>query len=219
MTDSDDAHATAPFVILIGGCPGAGKTTLGRALAARLGVDSLTASDLRTAVRAMVPDATNADLWRIGRDGPVTYFSDTPPDRLVSDAVREHAAVWPAIAAVIEYRSRFGPSIVIDGWELVPELVHGLIGAADGGANGSVTAVWLDVAPAELQRRERTVMAFYAAAPDPERMLANFLHRSIAWNDLVCSEAEHLGMPVLEQDGSRTVEDLCDEVMALVGRS
>ena len=40
-------------VILIGGPPGAGKTTLGRAVAARLGVVSLTIDDLFLAAKAI----------------------------------------------------------------------------------------------------------------------------------------------------------------------
>jgi Zeta toxin len=43
----------APKVILVGGCPGAGKTTLGRAIAARLGYASLTIDDLLGAARAI----------------------------------------------------------------------------------------------------------------------------------------------------------------------
>ncbi len=49
-------------VFLIGGAPGAGKTTLGSALAARLGITSLSIDDLKTAALAITTPETHPKL-------------------------------------------------------------------------------------------------------------------------------------------------------------
>ncbi|MCA9946780.1 MAG: zeta toxin family protein, partial [Anaerolineales bacterium] len=63
-------------VILIGGAPGAGKTTLGSALAVKLGVNSLTIDDLVTAVIAVTTPETHPGIHAL-RKGPHTeYFTN-----------------------------------------------------------------------------------------------------------------------------------------------
>ena len=54
---------TQPRVFLIGGAPGAGKTTLGVALAARVGASSVTIDDLMTVARMATTPETHPDLY------------------------------------------------------------------------------------------------------------------------------------------------------------
>jgi hypothetical protein len=44
-------------------------------------------------------------------------------------------------------------------------------------------------------------------------MLRNFLARSFWYNDLIQREASEHSLPIIKQDGSRSVESLCDEVL------
>jgi hypothetical protein len=45
-------------------------------------------------------------------------------------------------------------------------------------------------------------------------MLRNFLARSFWYNDLIQREASEYNLPIIKQDGSRSVESLCDEVLS-----
>lgn len=193
-------------VYLIGGPSGGGKTTLGRALGQHLGLGSLTIDDLRTAVLGVTSPETHPDLHRIGLPNHIEYFTLTSPEQMIDDAIAQHAALWPAIERVILKRARFGPGMVIDGWHLIPDLVAGL-------AASNVRALWLDVAPDVLETREKAIWDFYARSDDPELMFSNFMGRSVRWNDLVSNEAKGLGLRVIDQDGSKSPQDLCSEIL------
>ncbi|MEY2936832.1 MAG: hypothetical protein RL033_7581, partial [Pseudomonadota bacterium] len=70
----------------------------------------------------------------------------------------------------------------------------------------------------ELERGERQT-TFSDGSANPERMLANFLARSLWHNDRVDTEAKLLGQHRLLQDGSLSVERLCNEALDRIGHS
>jgi 2-phosphoglycerate kinase len=196
------------LTVLIGGAPGAGKSALGRALAARLSATSLTADDIVTAAKAVTTPHSHPGLHVMSKAPATEYFTNTSPAQLVADADAQHEALWPAIEAVIRTHVARGPRIVIDGWSLRPEKVARL-------DSGCARSLWLVVAPAVLEERERRNVDFFGRSPDPERMLRNFLGRSLWYNDLIRRQAIDLGLPILEQDGIASVDSLCDQSLAL----
>jgi len=198
-----------PTVILIGGPPGAGKTTLGRALAAKFDATSLTADDLLTAVKAVTTPHSHPGLHVMTTVNPVEYFTTTSVEQLIVDAGTQHEAAWPAIKAVIGKHASWGPSIVIDGWFFQPKYVAKL------GLEG-VMSFWLVVAPTVLEERERRNMEFFGQSANPEQMIRNFLGRSLCHNELVRQQAMEFGLSILNQDGSASVDDLCALAMARI---
>ncbi|MEJ2665977.1 MAG: AAA family ATPase [Deinococcales bacterium] len=201
-------------VILIGGPSGAGKTTLGAALATRLGITSLTVDDLVVAARAVTTPTSHPGLWAMNRVPWPEYFTDSSVEDLKADATRRHEATWPMVKVVIEkYASAPGAAVVIDGWHIRPSYVAELDPDPD-----NVWAAWIVPAREVLEARERALMLeFYSHSSDPERMLGNFLGRSYWFTDLVEKEATELGMNVLRQPGDATVDDLCDRVLEDLG--
>lgn len=99
---------------------------------------------------------------------------------------------------------------MIDWWLLAPNLVAAL-------DVDNVASLWLHIDPAFLERRERANAEFLAGSDDPERMLANFLHRSLWRNRFIASEAHRLGLPLLHQDGTIPVDTLVDTALKLLG--
>ena len=113
-------------VILIGGAPGAGKTTLGQALAVKLGVTSLTIDDLVTAVIAVTTRETHPGIHAL-RKGPHTeYFTNSSVDELIADATLRHEGSWPMVRQLIQKYTKQKRGIVIDGWHMRPEWVADL---------------------------------------------------------------------------------------------
>lgn len=199
-----DASST---ILLIGGPPGAGKTTLGCAVAARLGISSVSGDDLAAVARAFTDEQTHPALHLMRNGGPQAYFTTGPPERLIADAHALADIMWPPIQRVVDGHRATGSGLVVDWWLLSPEVVADQPG---------VRSVWLHVDPDELERRERGNPWFVAGSTDPERMHRNFMHRSLWWNSFVAGEAERVGLPVLHQDGTRSIDDLVDTVVRLL---
>lgn len=199
-----------PIVVLIGGAPGAGKSTLGRALAARVDAASLTADDLLTAAQGVTTPESHPGLHVMVHRDSIEYFTTSSLAQLIEDATFQHEATWPAIEAVIRRHARWGPRIVIDGWALRPDKAAALRLA-------NVLSLWLVVTPSVLEDRERANAEYFGRSRDPERMLQNFLGRSLWYNDLIQEQATALGLDVLRQDGRASLETLCSEAMERIG--
>ncbi len=194
-------------LILIGGAPGAGKTTLGQALAVKLGVTSLTIDDLVTAVVAVTTPETHPGIHAL-RKGPHTdYFTNSSVDELIADATLRHEASWPMVQQLIQKYTKQKRGIVIDGWHMRPEWVAEL-------QLENVWAGWLVIDPNVLEARERRNEAWLKGSADPKRMFRNFMGRSLWYNNLIKAQAEALQMNILYQDGTKSVEELCQLVLA-----
>ena len=149
---------TKPGVFLIGGAPGVGKTTLGRALATRVDATSLTADDLLTAAKAVTTPNSHPGLHVMTAVNSIEYFTTSSVDQLTADATVQHEAIWPAIEKVIRKRAAWGPPIVIDGWFLRPPKVAEL-------DLERVISFWLVAEPAVLEERERRNVEFFGRSP------------------------------------------------------
>ncbi|UCC53638.1 MAG: hypothetical protein JSV68_06615, partial [Anaerolineaceae bacterium] len=110
-------------VFLIGGAPGAGKTTLGSALAARLGITSLTIDHLKTAAMAITTPETHPGLHVMSKVPSLEYFTNSSLEQLIADATLQHEAVWPMVRQVVRKHALWGSPIVIDGWYMRPNWV------------------------------------------------------------------------------------------------
>ncbi len=199
----------AADVVLIGGPPGAGKTTLGRALAAELDLASVTGDDLVVAARAATDRATHPELHQMP-DGHVAYFTETSAEQLIADAGAKEQAAWPVVERVVRSHLQTGDGIVLDWWLLRPSTVAAL-------GEPRVASLWLDVEPALLWSRERATASFVEQFDDPEGMLERFVARSRWRNDLVRREAGELGLPVLHVVG-QPVDELVDAALEALGR-
>lgn len=195
-------------VYLIGGAPGVGKSTLGVALAARLGIPSVTVDDLVTVAHTVTTPESHPGLHVMRRVPHLDYFTHSALDQLQSDTEEQHRAVWPLVLELVRKRTQWAPlPIVIDGWHIRPRSV-----AAMGLEH--VWAGWVVASPSVIEARERQNASWTRGSSNPDHMLANFVARSQWFNELVRTEATELGMNVLYQDGTATVDDLCAAVLS-----
>ena len=142
--------------------------------------------------------------------GHTRYFTESTPDKLITDAAAQSEAMWPAVERVIRAHATLKDAMVIDWWLLDPRSVAAL-------ALDNVLSVWLCIDAAALLRREAANLEFLQGSAYPELMLSNFMERSLWRNELVRAEADALGLPVIHQPGGRPVTDLVDEVLLRTG--
>lgn len=197
-------------VILIGGPPGAGKTTLGRNLAGRLGFLSLTADDLVIAVKALTTAESHPALYQMQPMGFTRYFTEGPADKLIADSSVVADTMWPAVEQVIASHIGNKTPIVIDWWLLSPPQVAEM-------NTPNARSIWIHFKPEALEARERKNTVFLAGSADPETMLRNFMHRSLWRNRLVAEQAADLGLPVLDLDGTESTTEVTDRALELFG--
>ena len=176
-----------PQVFLIGGAPGAGKSTLCSALATRLDVTSPSVDDLVTAAQAVTTPETHPGLHVMRRVPSVEYFTNSPVDQLKEDATLQHEATWPLVERVVRKHVAWGPGIVIDGWHMRPSMVAQL-------KLDNVWSGWIVASSAVLEERERKNSGWLKDSSDPRRMLENFLARSLWYNDLIRQQASEFQM-------------------------
>jgi 2-phosphoglycerate kinase len=113
-------------VILMGGAPFAGKTTLARRLAAQQGYGLVAIDDLGTAVRALTTPQFQPALHPMAGWDYRAYDIAHTPATLIHHSMQEHHALWPAIAAVIHAHLRWAGPVILEGWQLDPARVASL---------------------------------------------------------------------------------------------
>ena len=193
-------------VFLIGGASGVGKTTLGSALAARLGIKSLSIDDLLIAAQGVTTPETHPGLHVMRKVPYAEYFTNSSVDQLKADATLQHEATWPLVEQLVRWYARWGSGIAIDGWHMRPSRVAQL-------KLDNVWPSWIVASAAVLEERERKNVEWLRDSSNPERMLENFLARSIWYNDLIKQQATELQMNVLPQAGETSVDELCEMVL------
>lgn len=164
-----------PRVILIGGAPMAGKTTVAHLLAAHLGYGCLSTDDLGEAMRAVTTKDTHPHLHPMDGYDYREYYVTRSPEALIADISLEHHAMWPAVQRVIRKHATWGEPIVIEGWSLWPEWVTQL-------RLPSVHALWFVAHAETLQERMGKVVEFYRGASDEAAMMRHYLARSFWYN-------------------------------------
>ncbi len=203
--DRESEQMSPPQVILIGGCPGAGKTTLGRRLAARLGYASLTIDDLMGAAQAVTTPESHPGLHLMSGTNYVDYFTHSPVEKLIADATLQHEELWPAVERTIRNHATWGVPIVIDGWHLRPAWTAGL-------DLKGISTHWLVIDPEVLKAREARNEDFVRDSDNPQQMRERFVARSLWYNSFIEAEAESRGEQILRQNGTQTVDQLCDQM-------
>ncbi|MCA9914756.1 MAG: hypothetical protein KC496_15490 [Anaerolineae bacterium] len=193
-------------IYLIGGTPGAGKTTLGKALAARLGVHSFTIDDLVTGAIAVTTPESHPGLHALRKMPHIEYYTNSSIEQLKQDATLRHEATWPMVKSIIRKHHQQKTGIVIDGWHIRPAWVAAL-------NIPEVQSYWIVINEQILEQREKHNASFFQASPQPEKMFQNFMARSLWYNQFIEEEATAFGMKILRQTGDVSTEEFCEMIL------
>lgn len=134
------------MVILIGGPPRCGKTTLARSVAKRLDIPYFSIDHLSVVIGPYIPSDRLRESFplRFARqdvDGDNDQFHlNHSPAEIVELYRRQAATCWPGIKSFIEYALRDAHDLVLEGWQLLPEHLHEL---PSGGARAALQICYL----------------------------------------------------------------------------
>lgn len=196
-----------PKVILLGGAPFSGKSTVARLLSRRLDVDLLHTDDFGRALRAAGRGPQSDGLDPMAGENYQDYYLQREVDALMQEALAAHRALWPAIREVVLARADWGDAAIVEGWALLPEAVAGGLPATCG-------AVWLVVDDEEFEPRLRTRPTFYEGARDEAELIKRFAERSAAFNRYLQGQLSHHGLPSVRPRPGDPPEITAESVMA-----
>ncbi|MFB9237513.1 hypothetical protein ACFFWC_18470 [Plantactinospora siamensis] len=207
-----DPFGTLGNALWIGGGQWAGKSTVANLLAHRHGL---------TAYHYDYADARGREDRRIARAvrAGTTFARDFeamfvtgPPERMAADVLADFAAgfewVLDDLRALVS-----GRPILAEGYGLRPELVVPAV------APPGRMVVMVPTPEFQLRQARELPRAGAISAPtsDPERAQRNRLARDRLLAQDAARSARALGVPVIEVDGERSVEQIADEVAKLFG--
>ncbi|MHB9130870.1 MAG: hypothetical protein ACYDBB_07230 [Armatimonadota bacterium] len=184
-------HSPFPKVILLGGAPMVGKSTIARKLAARLAYGCLSTDDLGQASGTVTTAQEYPAFHYMDGIDYREYYVSRSVENLIADAARNHTAIWPGISRVITAHATWGDPVVIEGWALSPLRVAELDAP-------HVVSLWLIASDAVLESRVRAATDFYGGASDEAAMIRHYVALSEWYNQRIREEAASVGLPIIQ---------------------
>jgi 2-phosphoglycerate kinase len=180
-------------VILLGGAPGTGKSTVANRLMCRLDLDHRIGTGfIRAILQAETTREADPELFSM------TFESEDPAGRVIWQARRLRTAV----AACVDRAQREGTSLVIEGSHLLPSVYHEL----------PVDAFAILAAPTETEHLSRVDGHRHTR----RTVGSEGIHRIRQIDELFCTDAGLTGVPVLS--GDTPVEDLVESLVQFAYR-
>ncbi|MEU8206333.1 hypothetical protein [Streptosporangium sp. NPDC049046] len=192
-------------VVLLGGTSNVGKSTIGRAVADRLGFECLSTDKL-----ARHPGRPwRTPEWEVPAHVAEHYRTLTV-DELIASVLGHYERLWPRIEELITARSSgTGTGLVLEGSALWPTRVAEL--------NVSHTAaVWLTADDAVVRARVRAAGRYEVATGDERHLMDSFLARTERYQSLMLEVVDRLGLDRIDTGGGRSVAELVDSVLSVV---
>jgi 2-phosphoglycerate kinase len=198
-------------VILIGGSSHAGKSTLGLALAAKLGWSYRSTDKL----------ARHPGRPWVGADGKAIpehvekYYRDMSVETLFLDVLSHYEKnVLPIVEVIVDSHASdlSTECLIIEGSALWPGFVANKVGS-----NG-VKAIWLTASDQLFRNRIKRESNFCNVCKDEKDLIQKFLDRTLFYNKHMKEEVERLGFMSIDVESVSTADELlkkCMEFMQL----
>ena len=199
-------------VILIGGSSHAGKSTLGRALAAKLGWSYRSTDKL-----ARHPGRP----WVGADEKPIPehiaeYYRDLSIDALFLDVLSHYEKnVLPIVEVIVHSHASdlSKECLILEGSALWPGFMVNLVGE-----NG-VKAIWLTARDQILRNRIKRESNFCNVCKDERHLIQKFLDRTLLYNKHMREEVERLGFICIDVESVSTADELLKKCMKLMKAS
>jgi len=191
-------------VILIGGAPMTGKSSIARIIASQLKYGCLSTDDLGEAISSVTMHETHPEFHYMNGLDYRQYYIKKSEDELKEDILNQHKAIWPAIERLIQIHSTWSTPIVIEGWAIHPEFIKNL--------KYVVYPLFL-VAPNDVIEKRIIENDFSKGSTDEGEMRRKYKARSIWFNEKIIAEANRLKLKVFENKQIISLEEIADDII------
>ena len=195
-------------VILIGGPSNAGKSTLARFLALRLGWRHASTDQVQRTPHPGRPWKDEGSIPKHVAD----HYSALSVDELFARVVQHYQNVWPGIESLItSHATDFSSEpLVLEGSALWPETVVAL-------DLDNVAAIWLKPNNKVLEERIKKASRFAEASEGEKMMIQKFLGRAHLYNEHMTNVTQRCELRTIDVKATSSVEELFDKCMQLIG--
>ena len=190
-------------VILIGGSPMSGKSTLASRLSALYGYSHISTDDIGEILQ------TALDINPMKGFDYREYYIQKSFEELVNEAYEYHKKIFPAIERFISIHSSWGSPIIIEGWALYPDMLKNI-------ANENMKKIWLICEEKMLQARLVGSRSFYSGASDEEAMMSKYLRRSNWHNNKILNECIATSDKYIHIADEMEIEELLQKSISLL---
>ncbi len=127
------------MLYLIGGPPRCGKTTLAEALAKRLSVPYFSLDHVTSVITPYIPEPEHAALLPLGVARRETDYSNDrfyarySAEQAVGFYLRAAETFWPGVKNFIRYALEDEHDLILEGWQILPRLLHEALAPAERG--------------------------------------------------------------------------------------
>lgn len=196
-------------VILIGGSSHAGKSTLGRSLAAKLGWSYRSMDKLARHPGRPWVDANGKAIPEYVAE----HYGTLSVDALFLDVLSHYEKnVLPQVEAIVHSHvsDLSTECLIFEGSALWPGFVANLVGK-----NG-VKAIWLTASDQLLRNRIFSESNFYNVGEDEKYLIQKFLDRTILYNKRMREKVERLGFICIDVESVSMADELSKKCMELM---
>ena len=197
---SDFIHSGRPLLILIGGAPGTGKSTLSSALAAHLDIVRTQSTDmLREVMRMMIPErllpALHTSSFTAWKKLPLDWEGEQRTEALINGYLTQAELLSVALEGEIQRALQERVSMILEGVHIHPELPRKIANVGDTIIVPLMTGVLnADELRTRFKGRSKTA---------PDRRSKRYLEEFDAIWDLqsfLLSEADRTGVSIIRND-------------------
>jgi 2-phosphoglycerate kinase len=180
-------------IILIGGAPTTGKSTVAQALAKELDLPWLSMDQIRNTMRVVADKDKHPNLFNGGRDAE-TFLTSFTASEIVDKEIAQSEAAWLGIKAFIEEDYTWPKGFIIEGVNVLPHLV-----ARDFSDNPDVRAVFLIDRDNERMRKVVYERGLWADANDyPDYVKEKEMEWATLFGERLEEVTKEHGFPLIE---------------------
>lgn len=180
-------------IILIGGAPTTGKSTVAQALARQLDLPWLSTDQIRNTMRVVADEDKYPNLFNGGLDAE-TFLTSFTASEIVDKEIVQSEAAWLGIRAFIEEDYTWPRGFIIEGVNVLPHLV-----VRNFGNHSNVRAVFLIDRDNERMRKVIYERGLWASANDyPDYVKEKEMEWATLFSERLEEATREHGFPLIE---------------------